>query len=121
MRIQPIHIVLLILVIVLVFGASRLPDIARNLGKSAKILKEEVKDLRGDEPTTPGTPPQAQQTSGQQQPYVQQQPYPQDQPPAAGPYAPGGTATPGVTSPTDAPTTNPAGTPTEWPPGSSQR
>jgi sec-independent protein translocase protein TatA len=48
MRPQAWHIVLLLVVVLLVFGASRLPDITRNVGKSLKIFKEEVKDLRED-------------------------------------------------------------------------
>ena len=40
--------VALILLIVVLFGASKLPDITRNLGKSMKIFKEEVRDLRDD-------------------------------------------------------------------------
>lgn len=107
MRLQPWHFIVLLLVVLLVFGASRLPDIARSVGKSAKILKEEVKDLRGDEPSNPAvphTPPPATTT----QPHVD-------------PYAPGGTTPPGVSSPTDAPSSAPNAGPSEWPPGSSPR
>lgn len=43
---MPLLIVLLI--VVLLFGAAKLPDLARNLGKSMKIMKDEVKDLRED-------------------------------------------------------------------------
>ncbi len=40
---------LIILVIVLVlFGASRLPALARSVGKSVRIFKSEVKDGRED-------------------------------------------------------------------------
>ena len=40
---------LIILVIVLVlFGASRLPALARSVGKSVRIFKSEVKDGRDD-------------------------------------------------------------------------
>src|SRR6266496_616567 len=34
-------------VIVLLFGARKLPEMARSLGKSAKAFKEETKGLRG--------------------------------------------------------------------------
>ena len=50
MRIQFWHLVVLLLVILLLFGANRLPDLARSVGRSMKILKSEVKDLR-DEPS----------------------------------------------------------------------
>jgi sec-independent protein translocase protein TatA len=43
---EPWHIVLLILVIVLVFGSKKLPDMARSLGKSARILKSEAKAMK---------------------------------------------------------------------------
>ncbi|GGB94450.1 Sec-independent protein translocase subunit TatA [Cellulomonas carbonis] len=48
MRIQGWHIVVLLVVIVLLFGANRLPDLARSVGQSLKIFKNEVKDLRDD-------------------------------------------------------------------------
>jgi len=45
---EPWHLVLLILVIVLVFGSKKLPDMARSLGKSARILKSEAKAMKDD-------------------------------------------------------------------------
>jgi sec-independent protein translocase protein TatA len=42
------HLVVLLLVVLILFGANRLPDVARSVGKSMKILKEEVRDLRDD-------------------------------------------------------------------------
>jgi sec-independent protein translocase protein TatA len=45
---EPWHLVLLILVIVVVFGSKKLPDIARSLGKSARILKSEAKAMKDD-------------------------------------------------------------------------
>lgn len=47
--VRPTHILILILVLILVFGASKLPDIARNIGKSAKVLKSELSDLSEDD------------------------------------------------------------------------
>jgi sec-independent protein translocase protein TatA len=35
---------------VLLFGAKRLPDSARALGKSMKIFKNEVKELNAEKP-----------------------------------------------------------------------
>jgi sec-independent protein translocase protein TatA len=46
---------LLILLVLLLFGAKRLPDLARGLGRSARILKSETEGLRTDE--TPAAPP----------------------------------------------------------------
>lgn len=42
-----------ILLIVLLFGSSKLPDLARSVGQSLKILKKEVGDLRQDESGAP--------------------------------------------------------------------
>jgi len=48
------HIVILVLVIALLFGAKRLPDAARGLGRSLRIFKSEVKQMK-DEDTPPAT------------------------------------------------------------------
>ncbi|SDY46258.1 sec-independent protein translocase protein TatA [Amycolatopsis xylanica] len=45
---QPWHLIILVLVVVLLFGAKRLPDAARSIGKSMKIFKAETKDLHGE-------------------------------------------------------------------------
>lgn len=80
MNISPVHIAVVVLVVILIFGAPKLPMLARSLGQSLKIFKSEVKDLRGDdEPakTEPGelTPdaskndvPQAKKTADEQDP-----------------------------------------------------
>lgn len=56
--------VILILLIALLFGAKRLPDAARGLGRSLRIFKSETKGLVEDgkaeaapAPTTPPAPP----------------------------------------------------------------
>lgn len=47
---SPTHWLIVIAVIVVLFGAKRLPDAARSLGRSARILKSEVRELNaGDE------------------------------------------------------------------------
>ncbi len=43
---SPWHLVILVLVVVVLFGAKRLPDAARSIGKSMKIFKAETKDMR---------------------------------------------------------------------------
>ncbi|SKC71107.1 Sec-independent protein translocase subunit TatA [Krasilnikoviella flava] len=45
---KPWHIIVLVVVILLLFGARRLPDLARSVGQSLKIFKKEVKDLTDD-------------------------------------------------------------------------
>ena len=45
---------LIILVIVLVlFGANRLPELARSLGSSVKEFKKGVHEVKGEETTSP--------------------------------------------------------------------
>jgi len=46
---EPSHWLLLILVVVILFGAKRLPDSARALGRSLRIFKSEVKELNKEE------------------------------------------------------------------------
>lgn len=46
---KPWHIVVLVLLVLLLFGAGKLPSLARNLGKSMRIFKTEVEELRGDD------------------------------------------------------------------------
>jgi sec-independent protein translocase protein TatA len=50
---QPWHVIILVLVVVLLFGAKRLPDAARSIGTSLKIFKAETKDLTGDKDAHP--------------------------------------------------------------------
>ena len=46
---SPSHLLLILLVVVVLFGAKRLPEAARGLGKSARILKAEISGLHEDE------------------------------------------------------------------------
>lgn len=43
------EILILLLIVVLIFGSAKLPQLARSLGKSARILKAETKGLVGDD------------------------------------------------------------------------
>ena len=45
---QPSHLLLVLLVFIVLFGAKRLPDSARSLGQSLRIFKSEIKN-DGDE------------------------------------------------------------------------
>lgn len=49
---SPWHLAILLAVLILLFGAKKLPDAARGLGRSLKILKAETKGLREDEEDT---------------------------------------------------------------------
>ncbi len=46
---KPWHISVLVVVLVLLFGAKRLPAASRSLGQSLRILKSEVKGLQEDD------------------------------------------------------------------------
>lgn len=53
---SPWHWAILAVVVVVLFGAKRLPDAARSLGKSLRIFKAEVRELQSEsKPETPGT------------------------------------------------------------------
>ncbi|MET7681743.1 Sec-independent protein translocase subunit TatA [Streptomyces sp. NPDC005423] len=51
------EIILILVVIVLLFGAKKLPDMARSLGKSARILKSEAKAMKEEGNTPPPAGP----------------------------------------------------------------
>lgn len=55
---SPSHWLILLLVVVILFGAKKLPEAARGLGRSARILKSEVSGLHDDEPKKPEATPQ---------------------------------------------------------------
>ncbi len=95
---KPWHIIVFVVVLVLLFGAKRLPDAARSLGRSLRIIKAETKGLVDDnndvaekaEPQFSRQPINGEvQQPYQPQPGYQQAPPPQgyqQQPPAAPPY-----------------------------------
>jgi sec-independent protein translocase protein TatA len=69
------ELVLVVLVIMVLFGAKRLPEASRSLGRSLRIFKAETKGLRDDTDTTlDGTPightrTTAEQAGPQQEPH----------------------------------------------------
>jgi sec-independent protein translocase protein TatA len=46
---KPWHIIVLVVLLLLLFGAKRLPDAARSLGRSLRIFKAETKNLMEDD------------------------------------------------------------------------
>jgi sec-independent protein translocase protein TatA len=54
------HFLIILVIILLLFGAPKLPGLARSLGQSAKIFKSEIKpedkDKVGDDTTAASTP-----------------------------------------------------------------
>jgi sec-independent protein translocase protein TatA len=57
---RPWHIIVLVVVLLLLFGAKRLPDAARSLGRSMRIFKAETKGLLDDDDDDTKTPEQRQ-------------------------------------------------------------
>ena len=54
---KPMHWVILLVIVLLLFGAKRLPDLAKSVGQSMKIFKKEIKELQEDDvPVTPVAP-----------------------------------------------------------------
>ena len=52
----PWHIVILVVVLVLLFGARRLPTAAKSLGSSMRIFKNEVQGIASDSKEIAGSP-----------------------------------------------------------------
>lgn len=90
---KPWHIAVLVVVLILLFGAKRLPDAARSLGRSLRIIKAETKSLHDDDRDLAEKadaqagyqplPPQQQYAQPQQQQFA-----PQPQQPVAPPVDP---------------------------------
>jgi sec-independent protein translocase protein TatA len=55
----PWHIIILVVVLVLLFGARRLPGAAQSLGQSMHIFKKSVQGLNPEDQTTAANPPEA--------------------------------------------------------------
>lgn len=56
---SPWHWAILAVIVVLLFGAKRLPDAARSVGSSMRIFKSEVRELHRDAPESTSRPPSA--------------------------------------------------------------
>ena len=52
---SPWKLLIVAVVIIVLFGSRKLPDAARSLGKSMRILKTEVQGLHEDEPVNPAS------------------------------------------------------------------
>ncbi|SDI13654.1 sec-independent protein translocase protein TatA [Sinosporangium album] len=53
MPVGPTELIIIGLIIVLLFGAKRLPDTARAIGRSLRIFKSETTKLRDDDDSSP--------------------------------------------------------------------
>jgi sec-independent protein translocase protein TatA len=86
------EILLIFLVILLVFGAKRIPEIARGLGKGIREFKDATNDIKRELTVADAPPRPPQQIGHPQQPPYQPPSYPatpaQAPPPAQQPGAP---------------------------------
>jgi sec-independent protein translocase protein TatA len=84
-KIGTMEILIILAIILLLFGAKRLPDTARGLGRSLRIFKSEIKAAQDDEGNSP--PQQIQATSDEVTPAPApppaQSPQPTTAPPAS--------------------------------------
>ncbi len=51
------HILILLVIALLVFGAKRIPEIGSSLGKGIREFKNSLKEVGTDQPQQPLTPP----------------------------------------------------------------
>ncbi|RNL87021.1 Sec-independent protein translocase subunit TatA [Halostreptopolyspora alba] len=74
---------ILLLIAVVLFGAKKLPDLARSIGRSARILKSETKGFREDEEdsSTESASESGSSRGAQAQPYDRDAPASQSQQP----------------------------------------
>ena len=58
MRLEGWHIVIIVVLAILLFGAPKLPGLARSVGQSLRIFKSEVRQMKDeDAPAKPATDP----------------------------------------------------------------
>ncbi|MEU8700040.1 Sec-independent protein translocase subunit TatA [Streptomyces sp. NPDC048680] len=53
---EPWHLLIAAIVIIVLFGSKKLPDAARGLGKSMRILKSEAKAMKEESPSPTAAP-----------------------------------------------------------------
>ena len=54
------EILIVLVIVLLLFGANKLPDLARSMGRSARIFKSEVKEMKNDDAAGQPEPAQPQ-------------------------------------------------------------
>jgi sec-independent protein translocase protein TatA len=47
-NLKPTEILIILLVLLLLFGARRLPDLARSVGQSVRVFRKEVKETKAE-------------------------------------------------------------------------
>jgi sec-independent protein translocase protein TatA len=91
---NPLHIAVLVVILLLVFGAKRLPELGRSLGSGMREFKQSITgENNSEQPTLPAAsqpapPAQAQPQAPVAQPQAPPAPVAQPQAPPAQPQAP---------------------------------
>ncbi|MCS5479475.1 Sec-independent protein translocase subunit TatA [Corynebacterium sp. YIM 101645] len=80
-NIGPTELIIIVVVLILLFGAKKLPDAARSLGRSMRIFKSEVKEMSNDDQPQAAPQPEPGQIAPPQQGYWDQQQNPPQQQP----------------------------------------
>jgi sec-independent protein translocase protein TatA len=89
---NPLHIAFLVVILLLVFGARRLPEIGRSLGSGMREFKQSITGETTPQQPALNAPPQQQQQAPAQAPVAQA-------PVAPAPVAPAPVAQPAATQP----------------------
>lgn len=79
---SPLKVLIIAIVVLVLFGSRKMPDAARSLGRSMRILKSEVSKIHDDDEQpepAPQTEVQAQALAAPTQPLTQQQQFEQMQ------------------------------------------
>jgi sec-independent protein translocase protein TatA len=93
---NPLHIAFLVVILLLVFGARRLPEIGRSLGSGMREFKDSITGERPEAPQQQEAIPQATHQPPAQPPATQAP----DEPPAEAPAAPAPAPAPAPAEPT---------------------
>ena len=54
---QPWHVIVIVVLFFVLFGAKRMPDMARSVGQSLRIFKSEIKEMQSDSKPEASAPP----------------------------------------------------------------
>ena len=57
MRLSPLELIIILVIVLLVFGAKKLPDLARSLGASAKEFRKGIEESEEQAAETQATEP----------------------------------------------------------------
>ncbi|MFC8435049.1 Sec-independent protein translocase subunit TatA [Streptomyces sp. NPDC057253] len=67
---EPWHLLIVVILFLLLFGSKKLPDAARGLGKSMRILKSEAKAMKEESAAPAPTAPAEGTTAAESTPHV---------------------------------------------------